>query len=290
MNRLDFAALATRSLEVRRQVLRLAARGGCFAGAALSCADLLVYLYGQRLSVTPASLASPERDYLLLSKGHAVPALYATLAEFGFVERRRLDRHLSTDDRIYWHPNADVPGVEFHSGSLGHSLSVGIGIAYDLRAAGGTNRVFVIAGDGELDEGSMWEGLLVAAALKLDNLVLVIDRNELQANTRTEALVPLEPLQRKLAAFGWQTAQASGHRFAELDAAFAQFDERRERPFALIAETVRGKGVPSLEGRADKWFVDATPEYARELEGELVANAESLQRELCAEAPGEKRP
>jgi transketolase len=249
----------------------MTAGGGCFIGASLSCADLLVHLYSRVLDVRPDTLDDPGRDYLLLSKGHDVPALYATLAELGFFPVERLRNHLKTTDSIYWHPSRSVPGVEFHSGSLGHLLAVGIGIALDIRMRGGTNRVFVVLGDGELDEGSVWESCLVAAAQRLDNLVAVVDRNGLQANCRTEDLVPLEPLPAKFQAFGWSCRRVDGHSFAALDAAFARLPAVPGRPTAIVARTVRGKGVPSLEDRADRWFASFTePEIdalVRELHG-----------------------
>ncbi|HUL79021.1 MAG TPA: transketolase [Vicinamibacteria bacterium] len=251
----DLEALA---LRVREHCLRMAAGGGCFIGASLSCADLLVHLYSRVLNVRPETLDDPGRDYLLLSKGHDVPALYATLAERGFFPVGRLRNHLKTTDSIYWHPNRSVPGVEFHSGSLGHLLAVGIGIALDIRLRGGRNRVFVVLGDGELDEGSVWESCLVAAAQRLDNMVAVVDRNGLQANCRTEELVPLEPLPAKFRAFGWACRTVDGHAFADLDEAFAGLPGVSGRPTAIVARTVRGKGVPSLEDRADRWFASFT--------------------------------
>jgi transketolase len=263
--------LEERARRVREHVLRMAGQGGCFVGASLSCVDLLVHLYGRTLHISPARAADPDRDYLLLSKGHAAPALYGTLAEFGFFPAERLANHLRTSDAIYWHPNRSVPGVEFHSGSLGHLLSVGIGVALDLRLRGGSNRVFVLLGDGELNEGSVWEAFLGAAALKLGNLVAVIDRNRFQANFPTEELVPLEPLQRKLEAFGWSTARVDGHDLGALEDAFPAFWPGCDIPCAVIADTVRGKGIASLEERADRWFVRLAPseldEMLRELRG-----------------------
>ncbi|HXK10906.1 MAG TPA: transketolase [Vicinamibacteria bacterium] len=247
----DLEALA---LRVREHCLRMTAGGGCFIGASLSCVDLLVHLYSRVLDVRPETLDDPGRDYLLLSKGHDVPALYGTLAELGFFPVDRLRHHLRPTDSLYWHPSRAVPGVEFHSGSLGHLLAVGIGIALDIRLRAGRNRVFVVLGDGELDEGSVWEACLVAAAQRLDNLVAVVDRNGLQANCRTEELVPLEPLAAKLRAFGWACRTADGHSFADLDAAFAGLPDTPGRPSVIVARTVRGKGVPSLEDRADRWF------------------------------------
>ncbi len=266
----DLAAL---SLRVREHVIRMSSGGGCFIGASLSCADLLVHLYARVLRVSPSSISSPDRDYLLLSKGHDVPALYGTLAELGFFPRERLGHHLQTSDSIYWHPNRSVPGVEFHSGSLGHLLSVGVGIALDLKISGTKSKVFVILGDGELDEGSVWESLLVASAKKLDNLVVVVDRNEFQANVRTEDLVPLEPLLDKFAAFGASVSSIDGHDFDDLDAAFASLPRKAQQPTVVIARTVRGKGCPSLERRADRWFVSFTTTEVEALLRELHGGA-----------------
>ncbi|HEV8551656.1 MAG TPA: transketolase [Polyangiaceae bacterium] len=250
---IDREALA---LAVREHVIRMATGGGCFIGASLSCVDLLVHLYTRVLTVTPATVKDPNRDYLLLSKGHDVPALYGTLAELGFIDRERLKAHLSVDDSIYWHPNRAVPGVEFHSGSLGHLLSVGVGLALDARLRAAKNRVFVVLGDGELDEGSVWEALLVASAQKLDHLVCIVDRNEFQANIRTEELVPLEPLAAKFEAFGASVVRVDGHAFPALDGAFERLPLSPGRPSVVIADTVRGRGCPSIERRADRWFVN----------------------------------
>jgi transketolase len=269
----DLEALA---LRVRQHVVRMAAGGGCFIGASLSCADLLVYLYARVLRVSPGRLRDPERDYLLLSKGHDVPALYGTLAERGFFPSDRLRRHLDTSDSIYWHPNRGVPGIEFHSGSLGHLLAVGVGIAMDAKMSGGRSRVFVVLGDGELDEGSVWESLLVASAKRLDNLVLVIDRNEFQANVRTEELIPLEPLAAKLESFGASVTTIDGHAFEEMESAFASLPHEILRPTAIIARTVRGKGLASLERRADRWFVALTDAEVEALLAELRGGRDAV--------------
>ncbi len=266
-----FADLERRALAVREHIIRMSTDGGCFIGASLSCADLLVYLYGRVLNVTPQTLDDPGRDYLLLSKGHDVPALYGVLAESGFFPPERLRNHLRPHDLLYWHPNRSIPGVEFHSGSLGHLLSVGMGIATDIKLSGGTNRVYVVAGDGELNEGSMWEAMLVASARGLDNLMLIVDRNEFQANVRTEDLIPLEPLAGKLEAFGFQTTRVDGHSFWALERAFAV--RRDGRPRAIVARTVRGKGLPSIERRADRWFVNFTAGEVQALLAELHGRA-----------------
>ncbi|HVT57003.1 MAG TPA: transketolase [Thermoanaerobaculia bacterium] len=273
---MDLSLLPPLALRVREHVVRMATDGGCFIGASLSCADLIVHLYTRVLRLSRETLADPGRDYLLLSKGHDVPALYATLAELGFMPRERLANHLKLHDSIYWHPNRGVPGVEFHSGSLGHLLAVATGIAYDIRLRGGANKVFVILGDGELDEGSVWEACLVASALRLDNLVAIVDRNEFQANLRTEELVPLEPIPAKFLAFGWSCATVDGHDFAALDAVVRPLGDAPAvpgKPSAVVARTVRGKGVPSIEARADRWFANFTAAEIEGLLGELHGGA-----------------
>lgn len=267
------------ALRVREHIIRMSTDGGCFIGASLSCTDLIVYLYSDVLRLTPATVHDPSRDYLFLSKGHDVPALYGTLAELGYIERNRLKNHLKTNDSIYWHPNRAVPGVEFHSGSLGHLLSVAIGVSLDIKMRGQSNRVFVVLGDGELNEGSVWEGLLVAATQKLDNLIAVVDRNEFQANLRTEDLVPLEPLEPKFEAFGWSVKRTDGHDFEKLENAFNTLPLTPGRPGMIIADTVRGKGLPSIEKRADRWFVNFTHDemesLLKELHGEKVTELTS---------------
>lgn len=257
------------ALRVREHIIRMAGGGGCFLGASLSCADLIVHLYTRVLRVSPESASDPLRDYLFLSKGHDVPALYATLAELGWFPPARLDRHLDPDDSIYWHPNSSVPGVEFHSGSLGHCLAVACGTAREQKMSRGPGRAFVVLGDGELNEGSVWEACLVASALRLDNLVAVIDRNGFQANCATEELVPLEPLAEKLEAFGWRAIRIDGHDESQLARAFATLPIAAGKPTAVIADTVRNKGLPSLEGRAERWFVRLTPREVEDLVGEL---------------------
>jgi transketolase len=269
----DARNLRESAFRVRQRILRMATGGGAFAGSALSCADLLVYLYKRFLTVRAGNLSDPSRDYFLLSKGHAVPALYATLAEEGILDEERLARHLSPSDHVYWHPNRALPGVEFHSGSLGHLLAVGVGIALDCAWRGGRNRVVVLLGDGELNEGSVWEAILLASARRLDNLVVAVDRNGLQANLSTEELLPLEPLEEKFRAFGLVPATVDGHDFDSLHAAFGRLPFEAGRPSVVIAKTVRGKGVPSMEGRVDRWFCNFTERQVAEAQDELARAA-----------------
>jgi transketolase len=266
-------ALRERALRVREHIIRMATDGGCFIGASLSCADILVYLYTHFLRIGPERLDDPERDYLFLSKGHDVPALYGTLAEVGILDPARLRDHLTERDHIYLHPNRAVPGIEYHAGSLGHLLPVATGVALECSMRRGPNRVVVITGDGELDEGSNWEALLLAHAWKLDNLVAIVDRNAFQANLPTEELVPLEPLVDKAEAFGWRAERVDGHDFAALHAALGRVPFEKNRPSMIVADTVRGKGLPGIERRADRWFCDFTHDEVRRLLAELHGEA-----------------
>jgi transketolase len=279
MTKTETEQLQARALKVREHIIRLSQDGGCFIGASLSCVELMVYCYARVIRREPGASQSMDRDYLFLSKGHDVPALYGTFVELGWMDAGRLSNHLSTADSIYWHPNRNIPGVEFHSGSLGHLPAVAAGVALDCKLTGGDNRVVVITGDGELNEGSVWETILVANAYRLDNLTILVDRNYFQANIRTEELVPLEPLADKFAAFGCRVTRIDGHDFRQLEEAFGEWRVGSGKVNVIIADTVRGKGLPSIEARADRWFCSfSAAEVAgllEELHGQEKAALES---------------
>jgi len=257
------------AFKVRQHIIRMSTDGGCFVGASLSATDLIVYLYTSFLNINKDNLDDPDRDYLFLSKGHDVPALYGTFAEIGLMDPERLKNHLSVNDNIYWHPNTKIPGIEFHSGSLGHLPSVALGVALDIKMRGGKNKVVCILGDGELNEGTCWEAVLVANAYKLDNLIFVVDRNQFQANMATEDLIPLEPLHDKFTAFGAAVKRIDGHSFDALRDAFSAYPFQEGKLNVVIADTVRGKGLPSISARADRWFCNFTHEEVESLLKEL---------------------
>lgn len=263
------------ALRVREHIINMATNGGCFVGASLSATDLMVYLYESFLNISPENFNDPHRDYLFLSKGHDVPALYATFVEKGWLAESRLRNHLSPHDDIYWHPNRKIEGVEFHSGSLGHLPAVAAGVAYDCKLKNMSNRIICMCGDGELNEGSVWEVALVANAYQLDNLTLLIDRNHFQANMPTEDLIPLEPLTHKFEAFGWGVKRIDGHNYAEIHEAFSQLPLVKGKPNAIIADTTRGKGLPSIEKRADRWFCNFNNDEVLALIGELHGSAKA---------------
>jgi len=242
-------------LSCKKNVLKMAKNGGCFIGSAFSCIDILAYLYSNIFDIEKIKNKKKDRDILILSKGHAVAALYGVLAQVGIISKDRLENYLTIKDDLYWHPNPNIPGIEFHTGSMGHGLSIGIGMAFASKLNKINNKIFVILGDGELNEGSVWESVLIANAYKLNNLVVIIDRNFRQANLKTEELIPLESLQEKFSAFGWETLLCDGHAIDEIQKTFEQISKTvLEKPSVIIANTVRGNGIPLMEDNSKYWF------------------------------------
>lgn len=255
---------------VRKNIIQMSTNGGAFTGAALSCTDVITYIYNNFMNISPELFKSDERDYFFLSKGHVVPVLYGLFAELNWLDKNRLNNHLQTNDFIYWHPNTNIDGIEFHSGSLGHGLPIAVGVAKDIQFKNQSNKVIVMTGDGELNEGSNWEAIMSAAAMKLGNLLLIVDRNKFQANMQTEDLVPMNSFLEKFSAFSWDTYSTDGHNFDNIHSVFTSLNFKNDKPKVIIADTIRGKGVPSIEARADKWFVNFTDSEAEKALAELI--------------------
>ena len=234
----------------------MAKNGGCFIGSAFSCIDILAYLYSNIFDIEKIKNRKKDRDILILSKGHAVAALYGVLAQVGIISKDRLKNYLTIKDDLYWHPNPNIPGIEFHTGSMGHGLSIGIGMAFASKLNKINNKIFVILGDGELNEGSVWESVLIANAYKLDNLVVIIDRNFRQANLKTEELIPLESLFDKFSAFGWEVMSCNGHDINDIRKIFnpSNLFYESDKPKVIIANTVRGNGIRLMEDNPKYWF------------------------------------
>ena len=244
-------------LSCKKNVLKMAQNGGCFIGSAFSCIDILAYLYSNIFDIEKIKNMEKDRDILILSKGHAVAGLYAVLAQVGIISKDRLKNYLTIKDDLYWHPNPNIPGIEFHSGSMGHGLAIGIGMAFASKLNKISNRIFVVLGDGELNEGSIWESVLIANAYNLDNLIVIIDRNFRQANLKTEELIPLESVQEKFSAFGWETLFCNGHNVNEIRQIFEQISKNvLDKPKVVIANTKRGNGIPLMEDNPKYWFGD----------------------------------
>jgi transketolase len=245
----DHIDLQARANAIRRSALEMVHRAGLgHPGGDLSVADILATLFFAVLDVDPRQPRRPDRDRLILSKGHCAAALYAAMAERGFLPAEELRAFAQPLSRLNGHPsNAKLPGVETSTGPLGHGLPVGVGCALAARMAGAAWRTFVIAGDGELQEGSNWEAAMCAAHYRLDNLTLIVDRNGLQQGDATERTVRLEPLADKWRAFGWSVREVNGHDCAELLAAFRGLPFEPGRPNCVIARTHKGRGVSFIE-------------------------------------------
>ena len=260
----DLIGLHRTALAVREHVLAMGAGAvGTHVGGSLSAVDILVALYREVLRVRPTEPDWPDRDHFILSKGHASAALYATLAECGFFPADELDTYGRSGGRLMAHPTPAVPGVEFATGSLGHGLALGAGLALAAKRRGGDERsdkrVFVLMGDGELQEGSVWEAAMAAAHHGLDNLTAIVDRNRLQISGSTEDRMGLEPLADKWRAFGWQTSEVDGHDFGQLVPAL-RTPPAAGGPAVLIADTVKGRGVRHLQHRKQSHFAKLGPE------------------------------
>jgi transketolase len=241
----DVAAIARR---IRARIVRMSHETGApHLGSALSCVDLLVAAYFSWLNISPENANHESRDRLILSKGHAAAALYATLAEAGFFPAEWLDDYARDGGRLpeQMSPGC-APGVEAATGSLGHGLSLGVGMALAGRIRGQDYRVAVILSDGECQEGSVWEAAMFAAAQRVDNLTAIVDYNRWQATGRSNEVMALAPLAGKWAAFGWNAVEIDGHDPAAIAAAM-RAEPRDGRPRAIVAHTVKGKGVSFME-------------------------------------------
>jgi transketolase len=255
LSNLDAAARARHLADVARHIRRSvvttidAARAGHIGGD-LSVTDILTTLVFGVLDLDPARPDRPDRDRLILSKGHCAAALYCVLALRGFIDPALLSTFMHPLSPLNGHPNRrKVPGVEANTGPLGHGLPIGVGCAIAARMTGATWRTFVVLGDGEMQEGSNWEAAMSAGHRGLDNLVAIVDRNRLQQGARTEDTCRLDPLTDKWAAFGWDAVEVDGHDHGALFDVFTR--PRGGRPLAVVANTIKGKGVSFIEDRVE---------------------------------------
>ena len=219
-------------------------------GGSLSAADVLTYLYFRRMRIDPADPRWAERDRFVLSKGHAAPALYSVLANRGFfpVEELKTLRHIGS--RLQGHPNMNLtPGVDMSTGSLGQGVSAAAGMALGAKKKGSGLRVYALLGDGEIEEGQVWEAMMFAAHYKLDNLLVLVDNNNLQIDGPITEVMSPYPISDKLSAFGLFVQEADGHDFAALEAAFDAAAAEKGRPSAIVLKTVKGKGVSFMENQ-----------------------------------------
>lgn len=234
---------------LRRHIVTMSHRGRApHLGSALSCADIVAVAYFDALRIDAGRPLDPDRDRFLLSKGHAAMAQYAALAERGFLDFGELERFNTDGARLAEHPPANrVTGVEAATGSLGHGLPIGAGMALAARLQQRRFRVFVVMSDGECNEGSVWEAAMFAAARGLENLIAIVDYNRWQATGRSDEVLALAPLAQKFAAFGWSACEVDGHDHAALRDALRRVPDGSGRPVAVVAHTVKGKGVSFME-------------------------------------------
>ena len=243
--------LSAQARWTRRSIVTMVAKAKLgHIGGDFSVTDILTALFFTVLDVHPEEPGWADRDRFILSKGHCAAALYSTLAAAGYFPSAELSLFMEPLSALNGHPNRNkVPGVETNTGPLGHGLPVAVGTAIGAKLAGRRSRTYVVTGDGEMQEGSNWEALMCAAHYGLDNLTLVVDRNRLQQGARTEETNRLDPLDAKLAAFGWEVREIDGHDWGQLLGAFTP--STSGRPVAVIADTVKGKGVSFMEDRVE---------------------------------------
>ena len=247
--RVDAAALKLTAAQLRGRIIAMShAAQAAHLASSLSCADVLTAAYWHVLNIDPQIPGDPLRDRFILSKGHAAAALYATLAMKGYFEIEELDSFCRDGGRLAEHPPANLlPGVEAATGSLGHGLPIGCGIALSGRIKGERFRVYALLSDGENNEGSVWEAAMFAAAQKLDNVCVIVDYNKWQATGRSDETLMLAPLRDKWAAFGWDASEIDGHDVGALAEAMQRVPNGSGKPVALIAHTIKGKGVSFME-------------------------------------------
>lgn len=249
MNRKE---LEDKALEVRRLIIRsLNAAGSGHPGGSLSAADIVTALYFEEMNIDPEDPDKKDRDIFILSKGHAGPAQYAALAVRGFFPPEDLMTLRKLGSDFQGHPNRDlVPGVEMSTGSLAQGFSVACGMAQAARLDRSPARVYTVLGDGELQEGLVWEAAMSAGHYKLDNLLAIVDHNGLQIDGRNDDVMKVTPIGDKFAAFGWNVIEIDGHDFDAILDAFAKARECKGKPTVIVAETIKGKGVSFMEGEA----------------------------------------
>jgi transketolase len=263
--------LAAIARDTRRSIVEMIGRAKAgHIGGDLSVTDILTTLFFGVLKLDPSVPHWPDRDRLILSKGHCSAALYSTLALRGFIPRDLLATFMQPHSPLNGHPNRrKVPGVEANTGPLGHGLPIGVGCAIAARLSGAAWRVFVVLGDGELQEGSNWEAAMAAGHRGLDNLVAIVDRNRLQQGARTEETNRLEPLADKWRAFGWEAVEVDGHDHAALYDLFVT-RPGSAKPLCVIANTIKGKGVSFIEDRVEWHHKTPSPEQVETALRELA--------------------
>ena len=248
---IDIESFKKQAFVFRRDILEtLHLAGSGHPGGSLSAVEIMLTLYGYAMNHKSNDPKWEDRDRLIVSKGHVSPVVYTTLANFGYFPKEELKTFRKFGSRLQGHVHVKVPGVEFCTGSLGHGLSFSNGIALGAKMRGKNFKVYCLLGDGENQEGSVWEAAMTGAHHKLDNICAVVDYNKVQENGPTNEIKNLEPLANKWASFGWHVIEVDGHNFKELMTAFDEFKNIKGKPTLIIAHTIKGKGVSFMEGKS----------------------------------------
>lgn len=277
---MDTSDLKVISANVRKDIIKmLGLAGSGHPGGSLSSVELLVSLYFKHMKYDPKNFNDPNRDYFILSKGHVAPVLYAILAQLDCITSDELCTLRHAGSRLQGHPakEKDIPGIEVSTGSLGYGLSVGAGVAVGLKQKKQDNRVYVLMGDGEQQEGSVWEAVMAAQHYKLNNLCAIIDNNGLQIDGPTKDVLNVEPLADKYKAFGWNVIEIDGHNLDEVDKAYTKAKEEKDRPTVIIAKTIKGKGVSFMENLAE-WHGKAPSK--EQVDNAIAEINEKLEKEI----------
>lgn len=270
--KMDVKALRRKAIEFRRQILEITnSAGSGHPGGSLSAVEILVSLYHYKLRHRPMDPHWAERDRLIISKGHASPVTYVALADSGYFPKEELKTFRKLGARLQGHVHRKVPGVELNTGSLGHGLSVANGMALAAKMKKKDFKIYCLLGDGEIQEGSVWEAAMSSAHFHLNNVCVIVDYNKIQENGLVSEIMNLEPLADKWRSFGWEVAEANGHNFEDLKKALDKFD-RSKKPYVIIAHTNKGKGISFMEGKS-KWHgkapnKDELAAALKELEGQ----------------------
>lgn len=242
--------LRAKAIDIRKDIITMIHRAGTgHIGGDLSVTDILVDLYYKQMNISPEKMTDPDRDRFILSKGHSVEALYAVLADRGFFPKEELETYSQYGSKFIGHPNNKIPGIEVNSGSLGHGLSVAIGMALAARMDGRSYRTYVVMGDGECDEGSVWEGAMAGGHYKLDNLTAFVDRNRLQISGTTEEVMTQDSAEERWADFGWNVLSIPGNDMQAIDDAIDLAKHTKGKPTVIIANTIKGCGVSFIENQ-----------------------------------------
>jgi len=246
------ASLKKKSIKLRLQIIEYTKLKSSFLGSCFSCLDLIIYLYNHFLKIDKKNISQKKRDSFILSKGHAAPSLYAVLEDLKII-----NRNLFLSDNTYWHPEKSIKGVDFQTGALGHGLAIGVGIAKYYKINRINKWVVVMIGDGELNEGSIWESFLISKNWKLGNLIIIIDKNKFQANDKTNKVLNLGNLERKIESFELKLIKLNGHNYKDMDKKFSNL-RKDNSPKVIIASTKRNFGISSIQDKKEFCYVDKT--------------------------------